>query len=126
MEMVDMVITKNWFSGPKSRSVNNSFQQPDLGLYLDKLGLYLDKVALYLDKVGLYLDKVGTGYMGGKTCLCSVHVLLQCAVSTPHQATPNTRDMIPQTDLSVGVLKVLLRGLAWLRAPLPLPVHCRL
>ena len=29
MEMVDMVITKNWFSGPKSRSVNNFFQPGD-------------------------------------------------------------------------------------------------
>ena len=29
MEMVDMVITKSWFSGPKSRSANNSLQQPD-------------------------------------------------------------------------------------------------
>ena len=27
--MVDMVITIIWFSGPKSRSVNNVFQQPD-------------------------------------------------------------------------------------------------
>ena len=57
MEMVDMVITTIWFFGPKSRSVNNSFQQPDLGLHLDK-------TYLHLDKVGLYLDKVGTGYMG--------------------------------------------------------------
>ena len=66
MEKVDMVITKIWFSSPKSRSVNNSFQQPNLGLYLDKL-------ELYLNKVGLHLDKVGTGYMGGKTCLyCQV------------------------------------------------------
>ena len=35
MEMVGMVITKNWFSGPKSRSVNNSVQQTDLGLPWD-------------------------------------------------------------------------------------------
>ena len=35
MEMVDMVITQNWFSGPKSRSVNNFFQQPDSGLRWD-------------------------------------------------------------------------------------------
>ena len=62
MEMVYMVITNIWFSGPKSRSVNNAFQQPDLGLYLDKLGLYLDKL-------GLHLDKLGTGYMRGKTYL---------------------------------------------------------
>jgi hypothetical protein len=27
-----MVITKKWFSGRKSRSVNNSLQRPDLGL----------------------------------------------------------------------------------------------
>ena len=39
-----MVITKIWFPYPKSRSANISFQQPDLGLYLDKFGLYLDKV----------------------------------------------------------------------------------
>ena len=26
-----MVITKNWFSGRKSRSVNNFFQRPDFG-----------------------------------------------------------------------------------------------
>ena len=30
MEMVDMVITTNWFSGPKSRSANNFLQRPDL------------------------------------------------------------------------------------------------
>ena len=29
MGMVDMVITTIWFSGPKSRSVNNSSQWPD-------------------------------------------------------------------------------------------------
>ena len=66
MEMVDMVITKVWFSGPKSRSVNNSFQQPDLG-YLH-LGNPIMRPT-YLDNVGLYLDKVGTGYMWGKTYL---------------------------------------------------------
>ena len=31
MKMVGMIITRIWFSGRKSRSVNNSFQQPDLG-----------------------------------------------------------------------------------------------
>ncbi len=30
--MLDVVITKNWFSDRKSRSVNNSLQRPDLGL----------------------------------------------------------------------------------------------
>ena len=44
MEMVDMVITTFWFFGPKSRSVNIFFHQPDLGLHLDKMDLYLDKV----------------------------------------------------------------------------------
>jgi hypothetical protein len=32
MKMVDMVITRIRFSGRKSRSVNNVFQRPDLGL----------------------------------------------------------------------------------------------
>ena len=35
MEMVDVVITQKLFSGPKSRSVNNSFKQPGLGLRWD-------------------------------------------------------------------------------------------
>ena len=30
MEMLGMVITRIWFSGPKSRSANNFLQQPDL------------------------------------------------------------------------------------------------
>ena len=30
-----MVITKTWFSDQKSRSVNNFFKQPDLGLRWD-------------------------------------------------------------------------------------------
>ena len=32
MEMVGVIITRIWFSGRKSRSVNNFFQRPDLGL----------------------------------------------------------------------------------------------
>jgi hypothetical protein len=32
MGMVDMVITNNWFSGRKSRSVNNFAQRPVFGL----------------------------------------------------------------------------------------------
>ena len=32
MEIVGVIITKIWFSDRKSRSVNNSFQRPDLGL----------------------------------------------------------------------------------------------
>ena len=35
MEIVDMALTKNWFSGQKSRSVNIFVQQPDLGLRWD-------------------------------------------------------------------------------------------
>ena len=35
MEIVGGIITKKWFSGRKSRSVNNFFQQPDLGLRWD-------------------------------------------------------------------------------------------
>ena len=35
MEMVDMVITQNWFSGRKFKSVNNFFKQSDLGLRWD-------------------------------------------------------------------------------------------
>ena len=71
MEMVDMVITKKWFSGPTPRSVNNFFQHSDLGLYLDKLGLYLDKL-------GLHLDKLGTGYMRGKTYPYSYLIFHNC------------------------------------------------
>ena len=35
MDMVDMVIIKNWFSGRTSRSVHNGFKRPDLGLRWD-------------------------------------------------------------------------------------------
>ena len=39
MEMVDMVITRIWFSGRKSRSVNNFLQRLVFGLILDKFSL---------------------------------------------------------------------------------------
>jgi hypothetical protein len=35
MEMIDMVITTKWFSGRKSRSVNNFLQRPFFGLRWD-------------------------------------------------------------------------------------------
>ena len=63
MEIVDMVITKNWFSGPKSRSVNN-FSSSRIWVFdgMSPSGSAVPVIytletlswdPLYLDKVGL-------------------------------------------------------------------------
>ena len=57
MELVDLVITVIWFSGPKSRSVNNWFQRPDLALLAD-LGLISMMGNLFLAHIRKYLDLI--------------------------------------------------------------------
>jgi hypothetical protein len=64
MAMVDMVITRIWFSGRKSRSVNNSLQRPVFGLRWDFIprGSRPDKMKpppgadLSISPSGVYFD----------------------------------------------------------------------